>query len=145
MPSFLDEIAHTLAAHPASGEFRAAGVLIKSIQTNRYLFVQRGDHVKQARTWAGFGGEIDPGETPEDAIIRELEEEAGFTNAVKLKKVYTFVNGGFTYHNYIGTVWNEFEPKLNWENMAYIWCNVNDLPEPLHPGIKEMLKTVKLA
>lgn len=141
MTSFLAELAQTLELKP---DFKAAGVILHSTKTNRYLFVERGDHVKQARTWAGFGGEIDPGETAEEAVLRELEEEAGFSNAVKLKKVYTFNNGKFTYTNYIGTVWDEFTPKLNWENSDFVWCTKDNLPSPLHPGIEEMLKTVKL-
>jgi 8-oxo-dGTP pyrophosphatase MutT (NUDIX family) len=142
MTNFTCELACTLELKP---DFKAAGVILHSVKSNRYLFVQRGNRVMQPRTWAGFGGEIDPGETAEEAVIRELKEEAGYSNAVKLKKVFTFNNGKFTYTNYIGDVWDEFEPTLNWENIDYIWCNANDLPSPLHPGIIDMLKVVKLS
>ena len=141
MTNFIQELAKTLELKP---DFKAAGVILHSVKSNRYLFVERGDHVKQPRTWAGFGGEIDPGETAKEAVIRELEEEAGYTNAVKLKKAFTFNSGNFTYTNYIGDVWDEFEPTLNWENSDYKWCKASELPSPLHPGIVEMLKVVKL-
>ena len=139
--SFISEILSTLADKP---NFKAAGVILHSVKTGRFLFVQRGDRVRQSRTWAGFGGEIDRGETAEEAVIRELEEEAGFSNAIKLKKIYTFNNGKFTYYNYLGMVWDEFTPTLNWENIDYRWCSADNLPSPLHPGIIEMLKSVKL-
>jgi 8-oxo-dGTP pyrophosphatase MutT (NUDIX family) len=29
--------------------------------------------------WGFFGGHLDPGETPEEAVIRELQEEIGYT------------------------------------------------------------------
>ncbi len=33
---------------------------------------------KNLQTWIPVGGHIDPGETPEEAIIREVAEETGF-------------------------------------------------------------------
>lgn len=34
---------------------------------------------KNLQTWIPVGGHIDPGETPEEAIIREVAEETGFS------------------------------------------------------------------
>lgn len=35
----------------------------------------------QAGKWNGVGGKVEPGETAEEAMVREFEEETGFYNA----------------------------------------------------------------
>ena len=41
--------------------------------------------------WNGLGGKIEPGETPEECVIREVEEECGLTiKNPRLKGVLTF-------------------------------------------------------
>jgi 8-oxo-dGTP diphosphatase len=98
------------------------GVLI---QNNHILmvkqYVQRGDIV-----WTFPGGGIEEGETPEEACIRELKEETGFTIKV-LKLIDT------TKENYIfmveilsGTL---FLDKMNKDNDDIIdvdWISLNE-------------------
>ncbi len=51
-------------------------------------------------TWTAVGGVIDPGETPEQAAIRETEEETGYTvrNVIFLQKCHpTFLNIAWNY------------------------------------------------
>lgn len=104
------------------------------------MLCKRGDGVKFAGTWAGFGGEIDPGETPQVAALREMDEEAGYTGKMSLKLVYKYDEPKFEYFNFIGTVDEEFEVDLNWENDDAQWFDKDDFPKPLHPGIALMLK-----
>lgn len=42
---------------------------------NRYLLVQRSEKMSHPLTWEFPGGKIQEGETPEEAIIREIIEE----------------------------------------------------------------------
>lgn len=49
---------------------------------NRILLAERPEGKNLAGLWEFPGGKVEPGETPEDALIRELSEELG----IKVKK-----------------------------------------------------------
>jgi 8-oxo-dGTP diphosphatase len=48
----------------------------------RILLAQRPEGKSLAGLWEFPGGKVDPGETPEEALIRELREELGITTKV---------------------------------------------------------------
>lgn len=48
----------------------------------RYLSTQRG-HGAYKDGWEFPGGKIEPGESPEDAVVREIREELGITVRVE--------------------------------------------------------------
>lgn len=54
-----------------------AAVLIDA--DGRVLIAKRPEGKSMAGLWEFPGGKIEPGETPEDALIRELNEELGIT------------------------------------------------------------------
>jgi 8-oxo-dGTP pyrophosphatase MutT (NUDIX family) len=56
----------------------AAAVLVAT--DGRYLLQLRDDKptIHMPDHWALFGGSLEPGETPADGLVRELEEELGF-------------------------------------------------------------------
>ena len=45
----------------------------------RVLIAQRPEGKSMAGLWEFPGGKVEPGESPEDALIRELEEELGIS------------------------------------------------------------------
>ncbi|MCM2268158.1 MAG: 8-oxo-dGTP diphosphatase [Elusimicrobiales bacterium] len=52
--------------------------------------VKKADDVHEGK-WNGLGGKFEPGESPEDCVIREIREEAGLKlKAPVLKGVLTF-------------------------------------------------------
>ena len=50
---------------------------------NRFLACQRPVHKARGLLWEFVGGKVEPGETREQALIRECQEELGITVAVQ--------------------------------------------------------------
>lgn len=51
-------------------------------QGDRFMICQRPAHKARGLLWEFVGGKTEPGETMEDALIRECREELGITVAV---------------------------------------------------------------
>ncbi len=64
----------------------------------RVLIAQRPEGKQLAGMWEFPGGKVEPGETPELALIRELEEELGIT--VKQACLAPFVFASHTYDDF---------------------------------------------
>jgi len=68
-----------------------AKIIVKCIilnkNLNKFLLIQRcaADDIG-ADTWENAGGNIEEGETPQEAVIREIREETGITD-VKIKNI----------------------------------------------------------
>ena len=121
----------------------AAGVLFLSKDTGRCLLQLRNSDKKYKHTWGFFGGIVERGETPFEALKRELEEEIGFMPALeKLNPidVYQSKDKNFYYYSFVYLVDNEFQPpKLNGESAGYAWVDIGQWPKPLHNGAKVTL------
>ena len=114
----------------------AVGALVYSASTHRYLFLLRNTK-KHAGSWGLVGGKVEEGETPGQAIAREIQEEVGgfdFDKIIPLEQ-FTSDNGSFVYHTYLIKVDKEFVPTLNHEHRGYAWTSIEDHPKPLHPGV----------
>jgi 8-oxo-dGTP pyrophosphatase MutT (NUDIX family) len=129
------------AAQAISGFWGAAGAgsIFFARKTKRFLLAFRSKDCKEPHTWAVWGGAIDIGETPEQAVMREKWEEAGYEGDVILLLIYIFTAPGFTYHNFVSIIDDEFEPTLNWENETSGWFALDEFPEPLHFGLQAVL------
>ena len=124
----------------------AGGVILVAYDTGRCLFLKRGMLVPEPGTWGLLSGGINAGETPKEAIMREMKEEVGHQEDVcfKLAYIYNSKTDDFGFYNFIGVVAKEFVPKLNFENEEYKWCDYRDIPTPLHFGVAELLRNVNL-
>ena len=114
-----------------------SGALIRANDTGRYLFLLRNG-AKFDGTWGMPGGKINPNESTIACLRREIHEEIGL-DVTNLKTIpletYTSVDKYFIYHTFLVIVDNEFIPVLNNEHRAWAWCNISDVPRPLHPGL----------
>ncbi|ESQ93664.1 8-oxo-dGTP diphosphatase MutT [Asticcacaulis benevestitus] len=104
----------------------------------RVLIAQRPEGKQLAGLWEFPGGKVEPGETPEIALIRELEEELGIT--VKQACLAPFVFASHTYETfhllmplYLIRRW-EGEPEAK-EHKAIKWVRPNDMGNyPMPPA-----------
>ncbi len=63
---------------------------------NRVLLARRPEGKKMAGLWEFPGGKLNPGETPEQAIIRELKEELGVDVAQACLAPFAFASHDYT-------------------------------------------------
>ncbi|KAF9435443.1 Nudix (Nucleoside diphosphate linked moiety X)-type motif 1 [Entomortierella beljakovae] len=86
-----------------------------------------------AHLWNGFGGKVEPGETPKEGALRELEEEAGIT--VKPENLYKagillflFENDPVGLETHVYKAF-EYEGQMReCDEMRPQWFNFSDIP-----------------
>ena len=61
----------------------------------RVLIAQRPEGKKMAGLWEFPGGKVEPGETPEDALIRELREELSIDTKESCLAPFTFASHAY--------------------------------------------------
>jgi 8-oxo-dGTP diphosphatase len=61
----------------------------------RLLIAQRPAGKSMAGLWEFPGGKVDPGETPEQALVRELHEELGIETAASCLAPIAFASHGY--------------------------------------------------
>lgn len=120
-----------------------AGCLFGALSTRRFLIAHRSRSVQEPGTWGTWGGAIDRGLTPEQAVRKEVQEESGYHADFRLVPLYVFTDQSFQYSNFLAIVEDEFDPELNWETQGFKWCKYGEWPAPLHPGLARLLKDTK--
>ncbi len=117
---------------------------------NRILIAQRPAGKQLAGLWEFPGGKVDPGERPEDALIRELREELGIEVKAPCLAPLTFASHAYEdFHLlmplYVCRRWEGF--ARSHEGQALKWVKARDLrnwpmppaDEPLIPPLVELL------
>lgn len=117
---------------------------------NRVLIAQRPEGKAMAGLWEFPGGKLEPGESPETALMRELKEELGITTWASCLAPLTFAS--HTYENFhllmplfICRKWDGTPQAL--EHQALKWVRANrlrdyDMPDadlPLLPHLRDLL------
>lgn len=84
--------------------FEAVGCFLE--HEDAFVLLERQDHKPQGRTWGLPSGKIEEGETPDEAMLRELWQETGYRvssdSLLHVRTVYVRFDDGtdFVYHIY---------------------------------------------
>ena len=116
----------------------------------RILLAQRPEGKSLAGLWEFPGGKVEPGETPEETLVRELEEELGIKTRIPCLAPLTFASHTYeTFHLLMPLyVCRRFEGiATGREGQALKWvrpANLRDFPmppadEPLIPFLQDLL------
>lgn len=92
-------------------------------ECNRVLVAQRSNYKKSFPLyWETIGGALEDNETPEDCILREVQEEINcFIHDLKLFKVYVINNADrFVLIVYTGRVNEQIQPNREIEQIRWI-------------------------
>lgn len=102
----------------------------------RVLIAQRPDGKSMAGLWEFPGGKVEPGETPEAALIRELEEELGIDTWASCLAPLTFASHGYADFHLLMPVficrrWDGIVTPHEGQNLAWVTPErLRDYPMP---------------
>jgi 8-oxo-dGTP diphosphatase len=111
----------------------------------RVLLAKRPPGRPLAGLWEFPGGKVEPGETPEAALIRELEEELSIKVAAKCLAPFTFASHGYeAFHLlmplYVCRTWDgEVKPQ---QGQELRWVRATKLADYVMPPADEPLKAM---
>jgi 8-oxo-dGTP diphosphatase len=102
--------------------------------------------------WDIFGGHLEPGEGPADALVREIREELGvtaskFVECTTLIEYESRLGGPAAFHLYVVRRWDGRISMLGDEHTELGWftipqaCVLPDLAHPEYPGIFRTIST----
>ena len=117
---------------------------------NRVLLAQRPEGKSLAGLWEFPGGKLDPGETPEAALIRELKEELGIDVTASCLAPFAFASHDYERFHllmplYLCRRWKGIPTPREGQTLA--WVRANQLADyamppadkPLIPLLRDFL------
>lgn len=104
----------------------------------RVLLAQRPEGKSLAGLWEFPGGKVEPGETPEAALIRELDEELGISTHASCLAPLTFASHSYPDFHLLMPLfacrrWQGTPQSREGQNLK--WARVNELRDyPMPPA-----------
>ena len=114
---------------------------------NRFLACQRPAHKARGLLWEFVGGKVEPGETREQALIRECQEELAVTVAVQdvfmeVDHVYPDLTVHLTLFN--ASIAEGIPQKIEHNDLR--WITAEEIDQyPFCPADEEILRRLKEA
>ena len=112
---------------------------------NRFLACQRPAHKARGLLWEFVGGKVEPGETREQALIRECQEELAVTVAVQdvfmeVDHVYPDLTVHLTLFN--ASIAEGIPQKIEHNDLR--WITAEEIDQyPFCPADEEILRRLK--
>lgn len=107
-------------------------------EDGRVLIAQRPEGKQLAGLWEFPGGKVEPGETPEAALIRELKEELGIEVAQACLAPFVFASHAYESFHLLMPLWlcrRWTGTPVAREHAALKWVKPRDLPNyPMPPA-----------
>ncbi|MFZ0303171.1 MAG: (deoxy)nucleoside triphosphate pyrophosphohydrolase [Terracidiphilus sp.] len=109
---------------PGALRFVAAALIVRE---GEVLIGQRRPNQPMALLWEFPGGKIEPGESPQQALARELHEELGIQATVGAKVIHirhNYRHGGavdlqfFAVREFEGEIQNQIYEQVKWVKLA---------------------------
>ncbi len=117
------------------------------ISIKAILFTESGEVVllqNDRDEWELPGGRLDPGETPQECLVREIEEELGVAakaGAILDSYVFEVIPGRSVFIvTYVCTVTGVFAPTVSHEHLAWAVFSTASLPETLPVGYRRSIE-----
>src|SRR5438105_7652243 len=111
----------------------------------RVLLAQRPEGKHMAGLWEFPGGKVEAGETPEAALVRELDEELGIAVAEKCLAPLTFASHAYEAFHLLMPLYacRKWEGEVTArQGQALVWVRANRLADYAMPPADEPLKAM---
>jgi len=117
------------AANPEQDQMKPVRLVAAALilRDDTVLICQRRANQPMALKWEFPGGKIEPGESPSQALARELEEELGIhaeIGAPIVRVRHAYRNGGavdlqfFAVHSFAGKIENHVHNDVRWVSLT---------------------------
>lgn len=119
----------------------AAGILFVAPDGDVLVLRRSSAEENYGGHWALPGGKGEDGETPPQTAAREAQEEIGAAPLGRARLLDSRLTPNrMAFHTYALPVDEKFVPKLNGEHSGYAWAPLDQLPQPIHPGVAATLQ-----
>jgi len=128
-------MAATEASPPEKPIVLVAAVVLVAVD-GRVLLAERPAGKHLAGMWEFPGGKVQPGETPEAALIRELQEELGISTHESCLAPFTFASHGYEHFHllmplYVCRKWQGIVTAREGQRLKWVRpAQLSDYPMP---------------